>query len=217
MTPHPIRLVLELAARTYAASLTSFRPWITTYERNNVIAEANITFHVARAFCSVFTGGNAFLEREFRREDAGRNVSLKLDAYLTSLELALLFEAKVLVDSSTALGILDDVDRASADAAGQQLVLHVGQRPPETRGLIVAECWKPDLQSWWHTGEVGKRLGKRLSVSTDRRGIAAAGGWTFDAVQVGTFEHGSPAEGAGKTCWWLYAVGPSYPSGASAA
>lgn len=199
---------LKLAAESYKASLMAFCPWISTYPGNNVIAEANITFHVARAFCTVLVGAHAFLEREFRQGGANNRVSLKLDAYLTSPDFAVLFEAKVLVDSTTTPEVLDDVDRANADAASQQLALHTGKQPAETRGLIVAECWKPNLRHWWTTGANG---GDKLSKSTDRRQSAINKGWTFDSIEIGRFEHGSRAPAAGTTCFWLYAVGPSYP------
>jgi len=201
-----IEEILKAAAESYRKSLSSFRPWISTYPRNNVIAERNISFHAARSFCEL-TDGYAFMEREFRQIVDGREVSLKLDSYCASPELTCLLECKVLVDANTANEIMNDIDRLNEDTARQQVLLHVPVQPRNVHGLILVETWKSGLRDWWISTH-NINIPPNLEGATERKVEAQRNGWQFKSTSVGRFEHGSPALAAGTECIWLYAIGP---------
>ena len=206
-----IKSILNAAAVRYGVAIKTFRPWISTYPRNNVIAERNISFYIAHEFCKKIQAGHAFMEREFRRPTEGTNASLKLDTYCTSPELAMLVEVKVLVDIPYASGLAEDFDRVTEEVAQQQSQLHVGDKPRTTHGLVVAETWKRNAREWWAGRTPDKPFPEAATAHLQR---ARDGGWCFGEHSVGTFVHGSEAPAAGQECYWLYAITPPFRNAA---
>jgi hypothetical protein len=206
-----VESIITAAAARYAAALNAFRPWISTYQRNNVIAERNISFYIANEFCSENKSGHAFMEREFRQSTDGHTSSLKLDTYCTSPDLAMLIEVKVLVDIPYASGVAKDFDRVTEEVANQQRNLHVGDKPRTTHGVVVAETWKKDPRDWWAGRTPTKTFSK---VATARLQHARDNGWHFKEHLVGNLAHGSTAPAAGQQCYWLYAITPPFHNAA---
>ena len=191
--------LLESAAAAYAASLSRFRPWITSYPGNNRITEANLTFHLCQAFRNFDPSNDVWLEREFK---CGR-ASLKLDAYMASRRLAILFEAKCVTDSRPDLElVLKDIERLDNSVAEQQGPFDVGAPPSGAAGLLVAETWKKPVEQWWLRGVGFPNIQSEL----ERRAKLAAEGWIFGSNSVGHFNHGSASPAAGRECMWLYAT-----------
>ena len=206
-----VESIINAAAVRYGTALAAFKPWISTYPRNNVIAERNISFYIAHEFCKTVQSGHAFMEREFRRQTEGTNASLKLDTYCTSPELAILVEVKVLVDIPYASSVAEDFDRVTEEVAQQQGELHVNEKPQATHGLVLAETWKRDAREWW----AGKAPGKSFpGAATARLESARDSGWSFKEQLVGTIAHGSKAPAAGQECYWLYAITPPFRNAA---
>ncbi len=207
--------LLQSAAVAYKTSLHYFQPWGNISRKNNIIAERNISFHIARAFTNSMAHGIAFMERPFCTE--GINNTLFLDSYCFAPELAVLLEVKKFFDFPTEIDrVLKDLGRVSCGHANQHQKWHPQINPLDTRGLVVVECWKPPIIDWWMDPASPKSI-NAFPPTTQPIVKAKTGtiiqyvknGWTFGKIYIGKFPVRINKRGrVYESCYWLYCYTP---------
>lgn len=217
-THQVISTILDSAALSYGTSLLQLNPW-GSESNNKVIAERNISFHIARSFTNCMACGVAFMELRFLRTSIN-GITLtppktcRLDVYCMSPEIAILLEVKTFFDRSEidkgGKGILDDMDRVDSKYPNQQQQRHPKTIPQDTRGLVVVESWKQHNRQWWLQPGNPIDLHGFTPLQTAKLIAYKQAGWIFGSVFVGTFPVSlSKGRTRHDPCHWLYCYSPS--------